>query len=326
MSQQIQTIISLNGVANGSGFTSQQPTVVFENLPYGPWTTLPSPRAASGNVIGIADPSQYKIALFAVESPGEYTGNSAWLTDIAVDGSFQLQVGQAAALYVALLMTPAFATSYFSQTFPSGSGTTAILPTPADHPGDVLLMSEMPAGLNRSIVVPQIYGIPELRPGEDWVNTTGSVLFRTLQPMTQSGAPDPNQLTPQSTMNLWQMMMGNNNATFCIMAQPKNPDGSLGAGAFAAGVYVYMSEMYLVAGAGPRYNSSTAPIVVTAPLLDWAMFPPSMVQLNMTLTILPERAMVSIDVMQVEPSLIYTFLEMLYKVEKKMMELMFAEI
>lgn len=326
MSQQVQTIISLNGVANGSGFTNQQPTVVFENLPYGPWTALSSPRAASGKAIGFADPSQYKIALFAVESRGEYTGNTAWLTDIAADGTFQLQVDQAAALYFALLMTPSFATSYFSQTFPNGSGTTDSLPTPADHPGDVLLMLEMPAGLNRSIVVPQIYGLPELRPGEDWVNTTGSVLFRTLQPMTQSGAPDPNQLTPQSTLNLWQMMLSNSNATFCIIAQPKNPDGSLGAGAFAAGVYVYMNEMYLVAGAGPRYNSSIAPIVVTAPLLDWAMFPPSMVQLNMTLTILPERAMVSIDVMQVEASLIYTFLKMLYEVEKKMMELMFAEI
>ena len=67
MSQQVQTIISLNGVANGSGFTNQQPTVVFENLPYGPWTALSSPRAASGKVIGFADPSQYKIALFAVK-------------------------------------------------------------------------------------------------------------------------------------------------------------------------------------------------------------------------------------------------------------------
>lgn len=326
MTQQVQTIISLNGVANGSGFTSQQPTVVFENLPYGPWTGLSSPRTSSGKVIGFADPSQYKIALFAVESRDEYTGNSAWLVDIAADGTFQIPVGQAAPLYVALLMTPSFATNYFAQTFPSGSGTTDRLPTPADNPGDVLLMLEMPAGLNRSIVVPQLYGLPELRPGEDWVNTTGNVLPRTLQPMTQSGAPNPNQLTPQSTLDLWQMMLGNGNAAFCIMAQPKNPDGSLGAGAFAAGVYVYMNEMYLVAGAGPRYNSSIAPIVVTAPLLDWAMFPPSMVQLNMTLTILPERAMVSIDVMQVEPSLIYTFLKMLYAVEKKMMELMFAEI
>lgn len=326
MTQQVQTIISLNGVANGSGFTSQQPTIVFENLPYGPWTALPSPRTASGKVIGFADPSQYKVALFAVESRGEYTGNSAWLVDIAADGTFQIPVGQAAPLYAALLMTPSFATTYFSQTFPSGSGTTGHLPAPADNPGEVLLMLEMPAGLNRSIVVSGSLMIPALAPGEDWVNTMGGGPSRALVPQNNSNAPNPAQLTPQSTLSLWQMMLGGSNATLCVNVQAKNPDGSLGSGAFAAGVYVYMNTMYLVAGAGPRGGSSIEPIVVTAPLVQWAMFPPSLVQLNMNLTILPERAMVSLDVMEVEPSLIYTFLKLLYEVEKKMMELLFAEI
>lgn len=327
MSQQVQTVISLNGVANGSGFTSQQPTVVFENLPYGPWTALSTPRTVNGQVIGFADPSQYKVALFAVEARGEYTGNSAWVVDIATDGTFALQVNQAAALYVALLMTPSFASSYFSQTFPAGSGTTDHLPTPADNPGETLLMLELPAGLNRSIVITNMSAIPELPPGQDWVNTQGyGGPIRALTPLNNNGAPNPAQMTPQSTQNLWQMMVGGSNATLCVVAQPKNPDGSLGAGAFAAGVYVYMNTMYLVAGAGPRGGSDIAPIVVTAPLVQWAMFVPSMVQLNITLTILPERAMVSIDVMEVDPSLIYTFLKLLYEVEKKMMELMFAEI
>lgn len=327
MTQQVQTIIRLNGVANGSGFTSQQPTVVFENLPYGPWTTLSSPRAVNGKVIGYADPSQYKVAIFAVEARGEYTGNNAWLVDIAADGTFAMQVNQAAALYVALLMTPSFATSYFAQTFPTGSGTTHQLPTPADNPGDVLLMLELPAGLNRSIVIANMLNIPELAPGQDWVNTQGyGGPTRALVPQNNNNAPNPDQMTPQSTQNLWQMMLGGSSATLCVVAQPKNPDGNLGAGAFAAGVYVYMNTMYLVAGAGPRGGGSTTPIIVTSPLVEWAMFAPSLVQLNMNLTILPERAMVSIDVMEVEPSLIYTFLKLLYEVEKKMMELMFAEI
>lgn len=330
MTQSINTIISLNGVANGSGFTSQQPTAIFEHLPYGPWTAMTSPAQVDGKVIGFPDPSQYQLALFAVEARGSYTGNRAWLVDIAADGTFQMQVQQAATLYVALLMTPAFASSFFASAFPTGSGTTDQLPMPADHSGEVLLMLELPAGLNRSIVVPQLYGMPELRPGEDWVNTMGTVLPpRSLQPITINGAPDPNHLTEQSTKELWNFMVQSGQpATFTVIVQPKNPDGSMGAGAFAAGVYVYENQMYLVAGAGPILNtsSSVAPIVVTAHLVNWAMFPPSFVQLNMNLTILPERVMVSLDVMQVEPSLIYTFLEELYKVEKKMMQLMFAEI
>jgi hypothetical protein len=86
--------------------------------------------------------------------------------------------------------------------------------------------------------------------------------------------------------------------------------------------------MYLVAGAGPLSGSPTdpAPIVITAPLVEWQVFAPSLVQLNMTLTILPERVMLSMDVMEVEPSLIFTFLKLLYQVEKKLMELMFADI
>jgi hypothetical protein len=329
MSQSVNTIIRLNGVANGSGFTSQQPTAIFEHLPYAPWTALTTPAHVNGKVIGFPDPSQYQLALFAVEARGSYTGNRAWLVDIAADGTFQMQVQQAAGLYIALLMTPAFASTFFASAFPSGSGTIDRLPTPADNVGEVLLMLELPAGLNRSIVAPQLYDEFELRPGEDWVNTTGSVLPpRMLQPVNINGAPNPNQMTQDSTNALWNLMLRNMEATFCVIVQPKNPDGSIGAGAFAAGVYIYGSEMYLVAGAGPYISgsSSVAPIVVTAPLLNWGMLPPSMVQLNMTLTILPERAMLSLDVMQVEASLIYTFLKSLFKVEKKLMELMFAEI
>ena len=328
MPQQTQTIISLNGVANGSGFTTQQPTVIFENLPYGPWTSLSSPRAVSGKVIGFADPSQYKIALFAVESRHDYLGNSNWLLAIAADGTFQVQVDQAAALYVALLMTPAFATSYFSEKFPDGSGTVKHLPMPADNPGDLLLTLELPAGPNRSIAVPSVYAIPVLAPGQNWVNTQGITgPSRELTPLNNSGAPNPDQLTPQSTLALWQMMAGGSDAALSVVVAPKNPDGSNSAGIFAVGVYVYMNTMYLVAGAGPRSGgSSIAPILVASPLVQWEVFAPSTVQLNMNITILPERAMVSIDVMEVDPSMIYTFLKLLYNVEKDLMDLMFAEI
>ncbi len=327
VTQPVQTIICLNGIANGSGFTSQQPTAIFENLPYGPWGTLSSPRAITGRVIGFADPTQYKIALFAVESRGNYTGNEAWLVDIAADGTFQMSVELSATLYVALLMASEFASSYFSQTFPSGSGTVTHLPTPADNPDNVLLMLEMPAGLNRSIVLSNGMSIPELAPGQNWVNTEGYVLSRSVYPQSSGGAPNPNQMTPQSTLELWQMML-NGNGTFCLLVKTKNPDGSWGSGGFAAGVYVYLNTMYLVAGAGPLSGSPTdpAPIVITAPLVEWQVFAPSLVQLNMTLTILPERVMLSMDVMEVEPSLIFTFLKLLYQVEKKLMELMFADI
>jgi hypothetical protein len=325
MTQQVQTILCLTGVANGSSFNSQQPTVLFEDLPYSVWATLPTPRTAKGKVVGFADPSQYSIVLLAVESRGTYTGNAAWVADIAADGTFQMQVDQAAPLYIALLMTPAFAASYISQTFPGGSGTTDRVPTPADNPGDVLLMLEMPAGLNRSIVFPGL-SVPELAPGQDWVNTEGYVSVRSLQPLNTNQGPDPNNLTPQTTLQLWQMMYFGSPATMCVNVIAKNPDGSNTAGALSAGVYVYGQTMYLIAGAGPTGGSSNEPVIVTSPLVQWQAFAPSNVQLNMNLTILPEKVMLSMDVMEVDPSLIYTFLKALIKVEKKLMELMFADI
>lgn len=325
MSQQVQTLISLNGIANGSGFTSQQPTALFENLPYGVWAPLSTPYAVEGKVVGFSDPSQYSIVLLAVESRGVYAGNAAWVATVAADGSFQMQVNQAASLYVALLMTPSFAADYIQQAFPTGSGTTSEVPMPADHPGDVLLMLEMPAGLNRSLVFPNM-PIPELPPGQDWVNTVGYAMSRSLQPLNSNQGPDPNHLTPQSTTQLWQMMYFGSQATMCVTAVARKPDGSNTLGALSTGVYVFGQTMYLVAGAGPTGGSATTPVIVASPLVEWQAFAPSMVQLNMAITVLPEKVMLSVDVMEVDPSLIYTFLKALIKVEKKLMELLFAEI
>lgn len=327
MTQQVTTILCLNGIANGSGFTTQQPTVVFENLPYGTWMTLSSAHSVTGRVIGIAGPSQYQVALFAAESKDQYSGNIAWLAQVDSEGNFQMPVQQAAALYFAVLMTPAFAQSYFAQTFPDGSGVVDAIPSPAAHPGDVILMTDMPAGLNRSLTFPRQTSLPTLPPGQTWINVNGYASVASLTPQNNNQAPDPDHLTPQAQMQLWQMMMsGQTQASMSVVVNAIRPDGSQGNGAFAAGVYVYMNTMYLVAGAGLKSGNTIAPVLVSSPLVQWQMFAPSKVTLNMNLTILPERVMLSIDVMEVDPSLIWTFLKLMYKVEKTLLGLLFAEI
>ncbi|WP_223643445.1 hypothetical protein [Corallococcus sp. EGB] len=83
--------------------------------------------------------------------------------------------------------------------------------------------------------------------------------------------------------------------------------------------------MYLLAGAGPASGQpgATAPIIVSEPILDWQVFPPSMVQLGMALTILPEKVLLAADVVNVEPSVLGTFLKALDKVEFKRLGLLF---
>lgn len=105
----------------------------------------------------------------------------------------------------------------------------------------------------------------------------------------------------------------------------QNPDGTAGQGAFATGVYVYGQSMYLLAGAGPAsgQSSTMTPIVVSEAIVNWQILPPSMVQLGMALTILPEKILLAVDVVNVEPSVLGTFLKALYKVEFKLLGLMF---
>lgn len=329
MSQNVFVVLNTAGIANGSAYTTQQPTVAFDNLPFSVWATLASPRTVTGRVIGIASPEQYQVALFAVQAKSQFVGNSTWLASVGTDGSFQMPVQQAASHYVALLMLPAYAQSYFAATFPDGSGTVAALPSPADHPGDVVLMAGVPAGIDCSLVA---HGVPLLAPGECWNNTNTSFPGRSLSPApTSSDAPNPNDLgDPDQCQDLWYnfMLRGGGPAAFTIIINTQRPDGTQGNGAFSAGVYVYGNTMYMVAGAGPRQpgSNTTLPVVVAAPVVDWNAFAPSQIQLNMTIAVLPGRVMLSLDVMQVDPSLIATLLQALLKVEKNLFELLLAEL
>jgi hypothetical protein len=331
MQQNVFVILNTAGIANGSAYSTQQPTVVFDDLPFSVWTALSSPRSVSGRVIGFADPTQYQVALFAAQSDTQFLGNAAWLASVATDGSFQIPVQQAAAHYIALLMLPTFAQSYFASTFPSGNATVSSLPSPADHPGDVVLMVAVPAGMNCSLKV-EALPIPVLSPGQCWSNTNTTFPGAQLSPApSTSGAPNPNDLTdPNQSQSLWYnyMLRGQSPATFTTILTTQRPDGTAGNGAFAAGVYVYGNTMYMVAGAGPRQggNGTTLPVIVAAPVVDWNVFAPSQIQLNMTITVLPGRVMLSLDVMEVDPSLIATLLKALLQVEKDLFELLLAEL
>ncbi|MBN8469005.1 hypothetical protein JYJ95_21085 [Corallococcus exiguus] len=322
MSQSVQTLLNINGIANGSPYSTQEPTIVFSNLPFSVWGQMSSPSTVRGKVVGFANPQQYQVALFALESKTQILGNTAWLTSVGSDGSFSLSVQQSATVYCALLMTPTFAQSYFASTFPSGSGTVTSLPIPAEHPGDVLLMIGLPAGLNRSLVLPFGVENPIVKPGDACLQPMG--LNRSLSPGSTQGMPDPTN--PSQVSQLWSWLVGGNSPgmmSFRITTQ--NPDGSAGRGAFATGVYVYGQSMYLLAGAGPASGQSggTAPIIVSEAIVNWQVLPPSMVQLGMALTILPEKILLAVDVVNVEPSVLGTFLKALYKVEFKLLGLLF---
>lgn len=322
MSQPIQTILNVNGIANGSPYSTQEPTLIFNNLPFSIWGSMSSARTVTGKVIGMANPQQYQVALFALESKTQILGNTAWLTSVASDGSFSLSVQQSATVYRALLMTPTFAQSYFASTFPNGSGTVSSLPIPAENPGDVLLMIGLPAGLNRSLVQPFHGPSPILKPGDAFLEPTG--MSRQLSPGSTQGMPDPSN--PSQVGQLWNMLLsGGAPGLMSFRITTQNPDGSAGKGAFATGVYVYGQSMYLLAGAGPASGQAggTTPIIVSQSIVNWQFLPPSMVQLGMALTILPEKILLAVDVVNVEPSALGTFLKALYMAEFKLLGLMF---
>ncbi|MCP3100467.1 hypothetical protein LZ198_16480 [Myxococcus sp. K15C18031901] len=322
MSQSVQTILNINGIANGSPYSTQEPTIVFDNLPFSLWGAMSTASTVTGKVVGIANPQQYQVALFALESKTQILGNTSWLASVGSDGTFSLSVQQSATIYCALLMTPTFAQSYFASTFPGGSGMVSTLPVPAEHPGDVLLMIGVPAGLNRSLVQPFSWSDPVIKPGDAFLQPAG--LNRQLSPGSTNGLPDPSN--PSQTHQLWTMLLeGNTPSMMSFRITTQNRDGTAGRGAFATGVYVYGQTMYLLAGAGPASGqpSGTTPIVVSQAIVNWQVLPPSMVQLGMALTILPEKILLAVDVVNVEPSVLGTFLKALYKVEFELLGLLF---
>ncbi|NPC68977.1 hypothetical protein HPP05_04345 [Corallococcus exiguus] len=325
MSQSVQTLLNINGIANGSPYSTQEPTILFNNLPFSVWGSMSSARTVTGKVIGIANPQQYQVALFALESKTQIVGNTSWLTSVGSDGSFSLSVQQSATVYCVLLMTPTFAQSYFASTFPSGSGTVSSLPIPAEHPGDVLLMIGLPAGLNRSLVLPFAGENSIVKPGDACLQPMG--LNRQLSPGSTQGMPDPTN--PNQVSQLWSWLVGGSSpGMMAFRVTTQNPDGSAGQGAFATGVYVYGQSMYLLAGAGPAsgQSSTMTPIVVSEAIVNWQVLPPSMVQLGMALTLLPEKILLAVDVVNVEPSLLGSFLKALYKVEFKLLGLMLENL
>ena len=324
MAQQIDTHLIINGIANGSPYSTQEPTIVFNNLPFSVWGAMSSPRTVTGKVVGLANPQQYRVALFALESKTQIMGNTAWLTSVASDGTFSLAVQQSATVYCATLMTPGFAQSYFASTFPGGSGTITSLPSPAEHPGDVLLMLAVPAGLNRRLVQPFDHSNPVIKPGDAFQKP--GQMHRTLVPATSTqGMPDPNN--PAQVGQLWNMLtMTGGPSVLAFTLTTQHHDGTAGLGAFAMGVYVYGNKMYVLAGAGPAPSQrlETAPMIVSQSIVDWKAFAPSMIQLGVAATILPEKIMLAVDVVNVEQSYMETFLEALEKVTFKLLGLTFS--
>lgn len=318
---QIQTSFLLNGLANGSPYSVQQPTLQFDNLPFGSWGSLSSARTVTGRVVGMNSSSGSQIGVFAVQSKGELMGNSGWTATVGSDGSFSVPVGQSAISFVGLLMTPDFASSYYSSTFPSGSGTVATLPTPTDDPGDVLLSVVVPAGLDRSLVTSGL-DIPTLPPGTAWNMGTGIV--RTLQPVNQN-QPSP---TSANYGQIWNFLCEPPSPfclPFCFTAQTSS--GSSTQGALAVGLYVYENDLYLIAGYGPspRVQGSTiTPDLVCASIVDWQVLPPSTVQVGITLTILSDQVMLSVDSVNVTPSVIQGFLKAYFKMDKALLGALFG--
>jgi hypothetical protein len=325
MQQQTSVFLNLSGIANGSYLSTSQPTALIDDLPFGAWATLARPAVATGRVVGVASPQSYEIALFAVESKDRIWGDIAWLVPVSGDGSFQITLSQAAPEYIAVLMTPTFAQNFFNETLPNGNGAIDQLPLPATYPGDVLLVASIPSGLNRSLQVQQLTFIPILKPGECWVNADNAYISGTLRSYsTSNGLPDPNDLgDPQVAEQLWQYMLrGRTDASYTVVVRTLLPDGSPGNGAFAAGVYAYENTMYLVAGSGPNGSGTVLPTIVVSPVIDWLVFAPNEIQLNMTLTVLPQTVMLSMNVTEVDQSLIREFLKLFLKVDKTLLQVM----
>jgi hypothetical protein len=325
MQQQTSIFLNISGIANGSYISNSQPTALIDHLPFGAWTTLAQPVVATGRIIGVASPQSYEIALFAVEAQDQIWGDIAWLVPVSADGTFQITLSQAASEYIAILMTPTFAQHFFDDTLPNGNGAIDQLPLPATYPGDVLLVASIPAGLNRSLQAQQLSFIPILKPGECWVNTDNAYISGTLRSYsTSNGLPDPNDLDdPQVAAQLWQYMLrGRTDASYTFVVRTLLPDGNPGNGAFAAGVYAYENTIYLVAGSGPNGSSMVLPTIVVSPAVDWLVFAPNEIQLNMTLTVLPKTVMLSMNVTEVDQSLIQEFLRLFLKVDKTLLQVM----
>ncbi len=326
--QTVQTIFNLNGVANGSPLGFQQPAINFTDLPFGPWGTLSTPVNATGHLIGIANPSQYKVGLFAAESETQFLSGQSMLVSVNSDGSFSVPVSQSAVSFVAALMTPDFASNYYSSNFPSGNGTgiTSSLPLPKDDPQNIPLLIQVPAGFNRTLWVGRspFYPMFSVAPGTSWNTSTG--ISALLKPNTNNQPPDPTN--PSLFPQLWQFLQGEGPQQLSYFIGAQDSSGQQTKGALVISLYIYQNTMYLIAGYGPLNGASSIiqPNFVSTPIVSWQAFPPSVVQIGCAVTVLSDDILLAIDEYNVEQSVMSNFLQIYERIVKDTLKVIFATI
>jgi hypothetical protein len=307
---------SLNGLVNAAPVGLQSPTISIPQLPFGPWGSLSTARNVSGRIIGMADPDQYQVGLFAAQSNSQFLGGKDWRTPVAADGSFSLSVPQSAGAYVALLMTPEFANQYYSATFPSGDGTVTSLPSPAEQPGQVVMEVEIPAALNRYLgLVYRGSTLSSFPPGG--ALTTPQTLYLRSNEVARG---DVNPTNPNTYEILWNILVSyNSRSTFEVYGMSSEQVRT--GGLLLISLYIYGNSVYLIVGAR---RQSSAIQLASAALVNWSAFPPSSIQVGVAVTVLPASLLVAVDHLDVEASAIRDLIKALEVVGRTMVQLLFS--
>lgn len=307
----ISILFNLNGVANASPVTLQCPTITISKLPFGPWAQLTTPKSVSGTVAGVPNPDQYQVGLFAEENTQQFLGGTSSLATVAADGSFSLAASQSAGAYYALLMTPDFASDYYTSTFPDGEGSVTTLPTPSAYPGQVLMEVKIPAALNRYINAGTTYNIPPEGAQSQMIQRNFSSQY----------LPDLNlnPTDPANFQQLWYQLQGQYSYLITATDSKAQPTG----GQLLLALYIYNDQLFLMVGAWTGV-SSTSPQFVSTVVVDWGVSPPSAIQLGCALTVLPANIQLSVDVVNVDSSAIDGLASNLAQVMQAFIESFFA--
>lgn len=307
---------NLNGLVNAAPVALQSPTISIPQLPFGPWGTLSTPQTTTGQIMGVPNPQQYQVGLFAVQRIGNgegysYLGGPSWLASVAADGSFSLSVPQSAGSYKALLLDPAFASQYYASTFPSGDSTVLVLPSPVDHPGQVWMEVLIPAALNRYL---SVTGASSAIPPQGALPTAIGRGFNSQN--MPPGTLDPTN--PSNYPQLWQDLQGSP-LSFLIYALNSHQQAT--GGSLMLSLYIFENQLFLLVGAqGP----ATSPQFISSVLVDWQAFQPSTIQVGLALTVLPTSLQLAIDQLNVQPSAIPEILEGLVEFSMEFIEALFS--
>lgn len=313
---------NLNGIANGAPRDEDQPTIRFENLPFGFRGQLPESANVTGKVVGVDHPEHYRVALFAKDESG-FVGQARGLAEVAADGSFQVATSRSQAIYVAQLVTPELASSFYAPKFSSGEAILHDLPSPAERPGAVLMSREVPAGLGRTLVARIGRNEEAIRVGPQAVWNDG---FQYADDIRTANGPDPTN--PREWPMMWiEGLSGRRNWSLSYVLGAETSTGQPTKGALQMSLWAYKRALYFAVGYGPARDQdmgSIQPEFVVTPVEKWLLLAPSVIQIGCTATILSDQVLFTVECTGTKPSELAIFLKAVGKLSKKIFGVLFS--